>query len=119
MYSGQVVPVRVAKLTVISRGAGVWAGAAKKTLSSAKLAGIVFTGNMRDILVIFIADVFEQLSIHLERGVPVQGERPGIGSGIGDGGFKLQMTDIGAAVALHHAQLLGVRMAREIEPEFI
>ena len=51
--------------------------------------------------------------------MPVHGKRPGVSSRIGDGGFDLQMTEIGAAETLDDVQLFGVRMAREIEPEFI
>src|SRR5690242_12702523 len=104
---------------VISRSAGVWACAATTVANSKQLAAIVFARNVWYVLVIFIADIFEQIGIRLKHGVPVHSKRPGVGSRVGDGSFDIQMTEIGAAEALDDVQLLGVRMARKIEPEFV
>src|SRR6185503_4677999 len=103
---------------VISRSAGVWA-CANAVTSSAKLTAIVFANDMRNVLVVFIADIFEQVGIRLKHGMTVHGERPGVSSRIVDGGFDLQMTQVGAPKTLHHVQLLSVGMPREIEPEFV
>src|SRR5436305_11008203 len=100
MYSGQVVPVRVAKLMVMSRRAGVGACPAHTATNTKKLAAIVFTDDVRYVLVVFIADIFKQIGVRLEHGMPVHSERPSVSSWIGNGGFDIQMTQIGAAETL-------------------
>src|SRR5690349_4832684 len=109
IYSGQVVPVRVAKLMVTSRSAGVGA-CATDVPSARRLAASILAHDMRYVLVVLIADVFEQFRVYLEHRVSVHGERPGVRPRIVDDGFEIQMPEVGAPVSFDDVQFFGVRM---------
>src|SRR5579859_588046 len=49
----------------------------------------------------------------------VERKRPGISSGVVDGDFVVQVSPIGAAIALDYVKLLGMRMADAIEPKLV
>src|ERR1700734_3661264 len=71
------------------------------------------------VLLVFLADVFHQLFMRPEASGEGQGERLGIIAGMDDRDFILESSQILARVTLDGVQLLGMRMATEIEPELV
>jgi len=69
------------------------------------------------VALVFLADVFQQLVSGQQAMLGVNGERFGVRSAICDGNFFGEGSEIGAGVALYRVELLGVRMAYEVEPE--
>ena len=79
----------------------------------------ILADDVREVLVVFVADVLHQLVIVLIDRVAVQRKRLRVCPRILDGDFVVQVIEIRTPIALDHVQMVGVRMAREVEPELL
>src|SRR5579872_4948634 len=79
----------------------------------------VLPDDVNHVLIVLVANILNDFGVGKKRGVAIEGERPGVSGGIVDGDIKIQMIQIGSAVAFGHVQFFSVGMGGEIEPELV
>src|SRR5690348_8333678 len=72
---------------------------------------------MLRVALVLLADVLQELIARQQAMLGIDGERPGVRSGIGNRDLFSEDSEFGTRVAFDRMELLSVRMPDEIEPE--